>query len=194
MNAMSPSEPDNTSSVEVDLSCEMCFKSYQRRDLLMRHRRRCQGPRKLTNRRRACDACVQAKAKCCYTQPTCSRCAKRGTPCVYAASSASSTSYHSEQRSEAADTSNSSLHSSSSRMGNFTTSSQPFDLGLPAWDFSASPYPLESFAVTLADLANPPPVTHPGFTATQPPVVHECHEFTPSSQAHSPGYMFRDGY
>ncbi|KAA8652884.1 Zn(II)2Cys6 transcription factor domain-containing protein [Aspergillus tanneri] len=35
-------------------------------------------------RRKACNACVQAKTKCCYTQPTCSRCAKRGILCEYA--------------------------------------------------------------------------------------------------------------
>ncbi|EAW09028.1 Zn(II)2Cys6 transcription factor domain-containing protein [Aspergillus clavatus NRRL 1] len=34
-------------------------------------------------RRKACNACVQAKTKCCYTQPTCSRCAKRGLACEY---------------------------------------------------------------------------------------------------------------
>ncbi|KAF7128357.1 hypothetical protein CNMCM5793_003087 [Aspergillus hiratsukae] len=34
-------------------------------------------------RRKACNACVQAKTKCCYTQPTCSRCAKRGIHCEY---------------------------------------------------------------------------------------------------------------
>jgi hypothetical protein len=115
-------EPDNANSVEADLTCELCFKSHQRRvffishqslvlhlpisssfslslittcfvadnppvgELLLRHRRRCQGPKKSTNRRKACDACVQAKAKCSYAQPACSRCAMRGAPCVYATS------------------------------------------------------------------------------------------------------------
>ncbi|OJJ78545.1 Zn(II)2Cys6 transcription factor domain-containing protein [Aspergillus glaucus CBS 516.65] len=59
----------------------------------MRHRRRCLQSNKFTTRRKACNACVQAKAKCCYTQPTCSRCAKRGIRCEYVtiASSESST-------------------------------------------------------------------------------------------------------
>ena len=52
-------------------------------DLLLRHRRRCQRPNKPLTRRKACDVCVQAKAKCDYNQPTCSRCAKRGTSCHY---------------------------------------------------------------------------------------------------------------
>lgn len=51
----------------------------------MRHRRRCQGPAKPQNRRKACDACVAAKTRCSYEQPTCARCAKRATPCIYAA-------------------------------------------------------------------------------------------------------------
>ncbi|KAE8148717.1 hypothetical protein BDV25DRAFT_13088 [Aspergillus avenaceus] len=63
--------------------CDACFKSYQRRDLLLRHRRRCLRSNKTATRRKACNACVQAKTKCCYTQPTCSRCAKRGIPCEY---------------------------------------------------------------------------------------------------------------
>ncbi len=148
----------------------------------MRHRRRCKGPRKSINRRKACDACVQAKTKCCYTQPTCSRCAKRGTQCVYTVSSAFSTPDQSEQRNEAVDTPNSSLQSSSSRMWNSATSTEPFELELPAWDFSTSPYSLEPFEMNLADLANPA-VTLPGFTVTQPSMVQESPDSTPSGQS-----------
>ena len=148
----------------------------------MRHRRRCKGSRKSINRRKACDACVQAKTKCCYTQPTCSRCAKRRTQCVYAVSSAFSTPDQPEQRIEAADTPHSSPQSSSSRMGNSATSTEPFELELPAWDFSSSPYSLETFDMNLADLANPA-VTLPGFTVTQPSMVQESPDLTPSSQA-----------
>ncbi|KAK9427489.1 hypothetical protein V1505DRAFT_388751 [Lipomyces doorenjongii] len=184
MEAMSLPQSDNNNNVEAHLACDLCFKSYQRRDLLLRHRRRCQGPRKSTNRRKACDACVQAKAKCCYTQPTCSRCAKRGIQCVYAAFSGARapTPDHSEQRRDAADAADSNLQSSSSRIGNFAVSSQSFDLDLPAWYFPASPYSLETSDVAMADLAKFPPVTIPGFTATQPSMVHESPEFTPSSQ------------
>ncbi|GIJ86351.1 hypothetical protein Asppvi_005239 [Aspergillus pseudoviridinutans] len=52
-------------------------------DLLLRHRRRCLRSTKPKVRRKACNACVQAKTKCCCTQPTCSRCAKRGVRCEY---------------------------------------------------------------------------------------------------------------
>lgn len=151
-------------------------------DLLKRHRRRCKGPRKSINRRKACDVCVQAKTKCCYTQPTCSRCAKRGTQCMYAVSSAFSTPDQSEQRREAADTTHSSLQSNSSRMGNSATSTEPFELEMPTWDFPTSPYSLENFDINLVDLANPA-VTLPGFTITQPSMLQESPDFTPSSQA-----------
>ncbi|KAH8732880.1 hypothetical protein GQ44DRAFT_781578 [Phaeosphaeriaceae sp. PMI808] len=95
----------STSPDLESLTCELCSKSYQRRDLLMRHRRRCQGPSKPTNRRKACDACVQAKTRCSYSQPTCSRCAKRRTACLYA-----SKPDHSNR--DATSTSNDSAHDS----------------------------------------------------------------------------------
>jgi hypothetical protein len=151
----------------------------------MRHRRRCQGPRKLMNRRKACDACVQAKAKCCYTQPTCSRCTKRGMQCVYVASSATSLSDHSDQQTEVVEAPHSNLPSlppSLPQMENLATSNQLFDLELPAWDFSAHLQPQESFYMTLADLADAPPFTGSDLTAPEPPMVHESSDFTPSSQ------------
>ncbi|KAH8585439.1 hypothetical protein B0O99DRAFT_587368 [Bisporella sp. PMI_857] len=180
---------NHPTSIEPDLACELCFKSYQRRDLLMRHRRRCQGPRKLTNRRKACDACVQAKVKCCYTQPTCTRCAKRGAQCIYTTSSTTATPQnHAEQRNKTADTPHSSLQSSametssSSGMETFVTSKQPFELDLPAWDFSASSYSLESFDMTMAELANPSPVKGSSFNALQSTMIHESPDFPPPGQ------------
>ncbi|KAK9558180.1 hypothetical protein V6Z88_004480 [Aspergillus fumigatus] len=74
--------PASESSNEAH-QCDSCFKTYQRRDLLLRHRRRCLRANKPKIRRRACNACVLAKTKCCCTQPICSRCAKRGIPCEY---------------------------------------------------------------------------------------------------------------
>lgn len=62
--------------------CPLCLKTYQRHDLLLRHRRRCQGFKSRT-RRKACNACVQAKAKCSYTRP-CGRCTQRAISCEYA--------------------------------------------------------------------------------------------------------------
>ncbi|KAH8125324.1 hypothetical protein LI328DRAFT_167445 [Trichoderma asperelloides] len=179
MDVMGLPGPDSSSPVEAILTCERCFKSYQRRDLLMRHRRRCQGPKKLVNRRKACDACVQAKAKCCYTQPTCSRCSRRGTPCVYVTSPTASTSGHSEQRNEAAETPNSNLQP---RMGPLATSNQPFDLELAAWDFSSSSYPLGSFDMALAEIPNSSLIPRQGFTGTELS-VHRSPEFSSSIQA-----------
>lgn len=49
----------------------------------MRHRRRCL-QKTPTTRRKACNACVQAKTRCSYSHPNCSRCAKRGMSCEYA--------------------------------------------------------------------------------------------------------------
>ncbi|KAH1755037.1 hypothetical protein KXV22_003763 [Aspergillus fumigatus] len=79
--------PASESSNEAH-QCDSCFKTYQRHrwtpgDLLLRHRRRCLRANKPKIRRRACNACVLAKTKCCCTQPICSRCAKRGIPCEY---------------------------------------------------------------------------------------------------------------
>ncbi|KFY49031.1 hypothetical protein V495_00797 [Pseudogymnoascus sp. VKM F-4514 (FW-929)] len=70
---------------------------------------------------------------------------------------------------------------SSSQTGRFATSTLPFELDLPTWDFSASPYSLDSFDMTMQALANPPPVTLPGFTATQPSVAPKSPGFTPFS-------------
>lgn len=54
----------------------------------MRHRRRCL-QKTPTTRQKACNACVQAKARCCYSHPICSRCAKRGISCEYATTASS---------------------------------------------------------------------------------------------------------
>ncbi|KAH8804514.1 C6 zinc finger domain protein [Xylogone sp. PMI_703] len=178
MDVTSNLGPSSISSPNAELSCELCSKPYQRRDLLLRHRRRCQGARKL-NRRRSCDACVQAKAKCCCTQPTCSRCAKRGTRCVYAVSSGASAIVHSDHQCDVpiiADPTH-----QSSYLDNFATPTHPFELEIPAWDFGTT-YGFESLDSALEDMGKPPAVTLPDFTATQPSMIHEHPEFTPSTQ------------
>lgn len=84
--------------------CDLCHKTYRRRtplsvccsvtehitdehtlagDLLVRHRRHCK-PNKPMSKRKSCNACVQARTKCCLTQPTCSRCTERNLVCEYA--------------------------------------------------------------------------------------------------------------
>lgn len=149
----------------------------------MRHRRRCHGPRKQISRRKACDECVQAKAKCDYLQPACSRCTKRRTPCVYAAFSVISTRHRPEQRSQAstADSPQSNIQLSFAQNGNLETMTEPFDMGLPDWDSSDSPFSIDTFNMTLADLANTT-VTLPEITAAQPAPLLARTDFTSSSQ------------
>ncbi|KAL3422093.1 hypothetical protein PVAG01_06249 [Phlyctema vagabunda] len=168
MSEMPLSGPDR--SVGLDLLCELCSKPYQRRDLLMRHRRRCQGPRKPIHRRKACDSCVQAKAKCCYTQPTCTRCANRGTECVYIAPVASAVD-HLGHPGDVAGISHSDPRASSAPIGDAESSGPIFDLELPTWDFSANPYSLNSFDPTQADLSDVPLL---GFNAPQSPSNQEA--------------------
>ncbi|KAF7558096.1 hypothetical protein G7Z17_g24 [Cylindrodendrum hubeiense] len=148
MNAMGLPGLEDAGGVKGDLACELCFKSYQRRDLLKRHRRRCQGPRVSTSRRKACDA--------------------RGTQCVYSTSSATPTLDQSGQQSEAADTRQLALQSSPSPLENTATSCQPFELDFPAWNLSASAYDLEAFDITMAGLDQPLPVALSGFDTAQP--------------------------
>lgn len=149
----------------------------------MRHRRRCKGPRMSKSRRKACDACVLAKARCCYTQPNCTRCSKRGIRCVYPTYSATSTLDHPGPLREATEIPSSTLRQSpSSGSANLATSRQPFELDLPTWDFSASPYSLDNFDMTMADLERPLPAALSSFTVAQSSIAHNSREFTPSSQ------------
>ncbi|KAF2854605.1 hypothetical protein T440DRAFT_504873 [Plenodomus tracheiphilus IPT5] len=161
------------------LTCELCSKSHQRRDLLIRHRRRCQGPTKPQNRRKACDACVCAKTRCDYAQPICARCARRNTPCIYASSStpdtnattSSTTSNHSSvedsavdlfQSSEMSDMPSSSTATSDSLNSfSLTTTADSMDLSL--WDTNmTSSWPLDAFEVTVST-AMPSAASLPGF-------------------------------
>ncbi|KEQ58349.1 uncharacterized protein M437DRAFT_79060 [Aureobasidium melanogenum CBS 110374] len=71
-----------STSVDDQHECDLCHKTYRRRDLLVRHRRHCK-PNKVTSKRKACSACVQARSKCCLRQPTCSRCTARNLVCEY---------------------------------------------------------------------------------------------------------------
>ncbi|KUJ08297.1 uncharacterized protein LY89DRAFT_630150 [Mollisia scopiformis] len=165
---------EGENSGEADLKCDLCSKSYQRRDLLLRHRRRCQGPKKAVTRRKACDACVQAKVKCSYAQPACSRCSLRGTRCIYTVRSEASTSMH--QDSEDATAGPSNLQSSSSEIESFASSSVGTEMGIPAWDFSTPLYSLNNFEMDMPDIGNP-------FADSQSSMLRGTSEFPPSSQA-----------
>lgn len=127
----------------------------------MRHRRRCRGPAKSGNRRKACDACVRAKAKCSHTQPTCSRCAKRGTKCLYSALSTVQAWSHTENVKEASSARNQRLQSCPSAGCQYSVPE------VPTWNFTLSPYPLDTFELdtfdlNLSDFSNVSPAPHPG--------------------------------
>lgn len=125
----------------------------------MRHRRRCKGPAKRGDRRKACDSCVRNKVKCCLSQPTCSRCAKRGMKCVYGAPSAAVKAWninHPEHMVEVLSARNESLQSCQDP----SSSSQSSVPELPNWDILISPFPLNTFDSNSADFGNVSPVPH----------------------------------
>ncbi|KAH8799695.1 C6 zinc finger domain protein [Xylogone sp. PMI_703] len=184
MTAANNAEPESSSI----LRCELCYKPYDRRDLLTRHRRRCQGPRRFANRRKACNTCVLAKVKCCYTQPSCSRCARRGIACVYATSGAITIRDRSERLNEE-ETSQPTNPPSSSQNVNMSITTETYDMDLLTWDSSASP--LRGFEVSLANLPNPP-IGLSSHVAAHPNIAQSNLNFTPSTQSLSEDVLRRD--
>lgn len=71
--------------------------------------------------------------------------------------------------------------------GSLAASSQPFEmeLELPTWDFSASPYRLDTFDMDFQ-------ASLPGFAATQPSIAHETRELFPANQMLSLSSSSRD--
>ncbi|KAL7821729.1 hypothetical protein V8C26DRAFT_419008 [Trichoderma gracile] len=120
-------------------------------DLLMRHRRRCRGLSKGGTRRKACDACVRAKSKCCYTHPTCSRCIKRGTKCLYSSQPAVQAWSCVENVKEAPGVQIQDVQSHSSQ--------SPLH-DIPTWSLPLSPYPLDTLDFNTADFTNVSPISH----------------------------------
>ncbi|RAK88798.1 C6 zinc finger domain protein [Aspergillus costaricaensis CBS 115574] len=80
-----PSQP----TAEGEYRCGICNKTYSRRDLRDRHRRRCikNIGQERQSKRKSCDACAQKKLRCSMTRPSCSRCLQSRRPCVYPQSS-----------------------------------------------------------------------------------------------------------
>ncbi|KAL3487795.1 hypothetical protein BJX62DRAFT_240634 [Aspergillus germanicus] len=79
-----PQEPTS----DGEYRCGICRKTYGRRDLRDRHRRRCIksiGQERLS-KRKSCDTCVQKKLRCSMTRPACTRCLQIGIQCQYPAS------------------------------------------------------------------------------------------------------------
>ncbi|KAK3335187.1 hypothetical protein B0T19DRAFT_349001, partial [Cercophora scortea] len=69
--------------------CILCPASFQRTDVLKRHLQTCDGATNSSyGRRRACDRCVRQKKACSSSQP-CQNCARRGVQCVYSNPAAS---------------------------------------------------------------------------------------------------------
>ncbi|RHZ58441.1 hypothetical protein CDV55_106137 [Aspergillus turcosus] len=79
LRANEPPSPDG------DFRCGICHKSYSRRDLRDRHRRRCikTAGQERTSKRKSCETCAQKKVRCSMTRPACARCVQTGTPCHY---------------------------------------------------------------------------------------------------------------
>lgn len=192
-----PATDSGNNNTPENLTCESCFKSYQRRtylsqppssplahatiiyslvclhsdhvctgDLLMRHRRRCQGPTNPPTRRKACNACVQAKTKCCYSQPTCSRCAKRGQPCVYVTSNSVSTDSISDLFDHSDGSPASDIRAAlvpGSKSG--TAAAEPLQL---LWDSPLSSWPMDMFDMPLPTTTQPT-VSLPALIPADPP-------------------------
>ncbi|PYH98004.1 C6 zinc finger domain protein [Aspergillus ellipticus CBS 707.79] len=80
-----PSQP----TAEGEYRCGICNKTYSRRDLRDRHRRRCikNIGQERQSKRKSCDACAQKKLRCSMNRPSCSRCLQSRRPCVYPQSS-----------------------------------------------------------------------------------------------------------
>ncbi|KAL4878149.1 hypothetical protein BJY04DRAFT_221504 [Aspergillus karnatakaensis] len=68
-----------------EFQCGICNKTYSRRDLRDRHRRRCIKTidQQRRSKRKSCDACVQKKLRCSMSRPSCSRCLQTGLQCHY---------------------------------------------------------------------------------------------------------------
>ncbi|KAL3473724.1 hypothetical protein BJX99DRAFT_261125 [Aspergillus californicus] len=65
--------------------CGICNKTYNRRDLRNRHRRRCIktiGQERLS-KRKSCETCAQKKLRCSLSRPACTRCLRIGRQCQY---------------------------------------------------------------------------------------------------------------
>ncbi|EAW13263.1 Zn(II)2Cys6 transcription factor domain-containing protein [Aspergillus clavatus NRRL 1] len=70
---------------DADFRCGICNKTYSRRDLRDRHRRRCIKTvgQERVSKRKSCETCAQKKLRCSMTRPACSRCVQSRTRCNY---------------------------------------------------------------------------------------------------------------
>ncbi|KAJ5731793.1 C6 finger domain protein [Penicillium malachiteum] len=72
-------------TTDTEFLCTLCQKTYSRRDLRDRHRRRCAKTfgQKRASKRKSCENCAQKKLRGSLTRPACSRCIQVGTSCRY---------------------------------------------------------------------------------------------------------------
>ncbi|KAL2823287.1 hypothetical protein BDW59DRAFT_180746 [Aspergillus cavernicola] len=68
-----------------DFPCAICNKTYSRRDLRDRHRRRCIKTigQERRSKRKSCETCAQKKLRCSMARPACTRCLQIGLQCRY---------------------------------------------------------------------------------------------------------------
>ncbi|KAL8991357.1 MAG: hypothetical protein Q9177_000198 [Variospora cf. flavescens] len=69
----------------LNFSCAICSKSFDRRDLRERHRRRCEKSfdKGRSHKKKSCNLCARSKVKCDLGLPACQRCIDRHTKCEY---------------------------------------------------------------------------------------------------------------
>ncbi|PLB50397.1 hypothetical protein P170DRAFT_143228 [Aspergillus steynii IBT 23096] len=81
VKALSSHEP----TLDMDLRCDVCNKSYTRPDLRDRHRRRCitKAGQERKSKRKSCDTCAKKKIRCSLSRPSCLRCTQLRIQCQY---------------------------------------------------------------------------------------------------------------
>ncbi|KAL8768145.1 MAG: hypothetical protein Q9209_005536 [Squamulea sp. 1 TL-2023] len=89
----SSSMPTATLPASSNFSCAICGKSFDRRDLRERHRRRCEKSfdKGRSHKKKSCNLCARSKVKCDLGLPACQRCIDRHTKCEYPQDSTTAT-------------------------------------------------------------------------------------------------------
>ena len=121
----------------------------------MRHRRRCQGPKSSNLRRKACDSCVRAKARCCYSQPTCLRCRTRGKTCVYSTPPTASISSTLQELGGRATNASLAVEPRTPASQDVAPFSQNFDLEMPNYGISDTAWPFDTLDLSFTPGLSP---------------------------------------
>ncbi|RDW61718.1 Zn(II)2Cys6 transcription factor domain-containing protein [Aspergillus mulundensis] len=80
-----PAPQQSSVNAESEFRCGICNKTYSRRDLRDRHRRRCIKTigKERPSKRKSCETCARKKLRCSMARPACSRCLQIGIQCLY---------------------------------------------------------------------------------------------------------------